>query len=67
MSSEINVVFSQPQEIVVDFGVAPGPNEIGGYPIVINQSIVDGDLVQFKTGGYWTNASQTNITDGGNF
>ena len=65
--SEIDVIFSQPQQIVVDFGVEPGPNEIGGHPIVLNQNLSDGDLVQYKTGGYWTNSPQTNITDGGNF
>ena len=64
--SDIIVEFGQ-QEIIVDFGVPPGPNEIGGYPIVINQDIDDNDLVQFKSGGYWTNSAQTNITDGGNF
>ena len=64
--SDIIVEFGQ-QEIIVDFGVPPTPNGIGGYPIVINQDIADNDLVQFKSGGYWTNSAQTNITDGGNF
>jgi hypothetical protein len=64
--SDIIVEFGQ-QEIIVDFGGPPVPHTIGGYPIIINQDIQENDLVQFKSGSYWSNSAQTNITDGGNF
>jgi hypothetical protein len=52
------------QQLTIDRGT-PGPNELGGYPVVINNA-QQSDLIMFKTGN-WVNINQLSVTDGGNF
>lgn len=59
-----NIGLRGPQGIQGEQGV-PGPNEIGGHPVVVTdaQSL---DILQFKTAA-WRNFPQEKLTDGGNF
>jgi hypothetical protein len=52
------------QQLTIDRGI-PGPNELGGYPVVITNA-QQSDLIMFKTGN-WVNINQLSVTDGGNF
>lgn len=71
-SNNLNVqVIPTPNQIInIDRGAAgpigpPGPNAIGGYPIVITGA-QNFDALMFVS-NQWVNIPQTEIADGGNF
>ena len=63
----LSVVPTPNQVVQINRGVAgpPGPNAIGGYPIVV-ASPQNYDALMFIN-NKWTNNPQTEITDGGNY
>jgi hypothetical protein len=66
----INLTPPAQQTISINRGLigpagAPGPNEIGGYPVNIT-SAQQYDVLMFGT-NEWVNTPQTEITDGGNY
>lgn len=69
-STVISVATPPNNSIVIDRGAAgppgpPGPNTIGGYPISV-ADLSNYDALMFVD-NEWTNVSQLEITDGGNF
>jgi len=59
-----NIGLRGPQGIQGIQGV-PGPNEIGGYPVMLADA-QEKDILQLKTAA-WRNTPQEALTDGGNF
>lgn len=69
IANNVNIqVTPQARQVInINRGVAgpPGPNEIGGFPVNLEQPQPQ-DVLMFGT-NEWVNTPQTEIADGGNF